>query len=96
MGFLVQNTPSGRGTIGCAISNAEGYQPREVRKVEGDAPRFAGQERCYPVESPFGKILRQTGWARKAARAGRSGLDLRNALQNSAQTGADLLGGLRA
>jgi hypothetical protein len=92
----VQNTPSGRSTIGCAIPNAGCYQPREVRKAEGAVLGFVGQERFYPVKRPFGEILRQTGWAGKAVGAGRSGLNLRNALQNSTQTGADLLGGVRA
>jgi hypothetical protein len=95
MSFLVQNRPSGRGTIGCAITSADCYQPREARKPK-ETPEVTGQERCYPVKRPFGEILRQTRWAGKAAGADSSGLDLTDALLNSAQTGADLLSGLRA
>jgi hypothetical protein len=67
-----------------------------VGKAEGAALRFAGWEHWYPVKRPFAEIFRRMGWAGKGAGADRSGLDLRDALVNSAQTGADLLGGLRA
>ena len=100
IGFSVQNTPSGRDTKGCAVPNAKRLSATGVRKAEADASRFAGWERCYPVKGHAQNYFDERGGQgrprAKAAGAGRSGLDLRDALQNSAQTGADLLGGLRA
>ena len=82
------------------IPNADCYQQWEARKAEGDAPRFAGQERYYPVKGHSEKFFDKRGRPgrprAKALGADRSGLDLRDALPNSAQTGADLLGDLRA